>query len=482
MSDAAASDRRLPVFLSGGRAIVPALKRLPMLLAGDGKPDPLFGVPRRELDFLPEALEIVERPAPPAPRLIALGVSGLVLTALLWAILGHVDMVSTATGRVVAIGGGKVIQPLEPGKVASIVVTDGQFVRAGQILVTLDPTPLKADRDDLAAQLATARLQVARVRTVALGVPFVAPGGADPAAALLTRREAEAERAAQVAKLDALKGQVNMRQSDIAVADAELDRLKALGPVADTRLEIIHNLEAKGYASRLRSLDAESQSKDVANSIVAQQRRLPGAQAALATAREAASEATAQFTQQALADLTEAEVKASSLADALQKAQSRLEAATLRAPVDGMVQELALHTIGGVVSAGEPILRISPSGGSVEVDAQLENRDVGFVQAGMSVDVKIDTFPFTRYGTVPGTVVSVSGDAVAPPPGTEPRQPTGYSARIRLSRSALMVDGRPHPLTPGMAVVAEIKTGHRRIIDYLLSPMQRISGEAGRER
>jgi hemolysin D len=476
------SPTRVQAIVRGGRAIVPALRRLPAMIAGDGKPDPLFGVPRDEIDFLPAALEIVERPPPPAPRLIALGISGLILAAILWATLGRIDVVSTANGRIVSAGGGKTIQSLEIGRVSSIRVVDGQFVRAGQILVTLDPTQVLADRNDVAAQLATARLQVARLRTVALGEPFRAPPGADPAAALLARQEAEAERAAQLAKLDALTGQIGMRRSEFAASDAELARLQALGPVADSRLAIIHQLEARGYASRLRTLDAETQSKDVANSIIAQQRRLPGAAAAIGAARQAHLEAVAQFRQQALGDLTEAEAKAASLSDLLRKAASRLDAMTLRAPVDGTVQELSVHTIGGVVAAGATVLRISPAGSALEVEAQLENRDVGFVRAGMPAEVKIDTFPFTRYGTIPATVVSVSGDAVTPPVGAAQNAPTGYSARLRLSRLSMVVDGKPARFAPGMAVVAEIRTGRRRIIDYLLSPVQRITSEAGHER
>jgi hemolysin D len=471
-----------PTLLSGARAIMPALRRLPVLIAGDGKPDPIFGLRRDELDFLPAALEIVERPPSPAPRLIAFTIIAFIVVALLWATFGKVDVVATASGRIVSAGGGKVIQSLEVGRVSSIRVVNGQFVRAGQILLTLEPTKALADHNDIAAQLATAQLQVARLRTVALGEPFRVPAGADPDATQLARREAEAEQAAELARLDGLKGQMAARESDLAVAQAELGRLKALGPVADTRLDIIHKLEAKGYASRLRGLDAETQSRDVANSIIEQQQKLPGGAAALTAARQAHTEALAAFSRQALGELTEAEAKAASLAESLHKASSQLDSMTLRAPVDGVVQEVSVHTIGGVVGSGEPLMRLSPTGSDLEVEAQLENRDVGFLRAGMPADVKIETFPFTRYGTIPARVTSVSGDAMTPPPGAEQHQPTGYSARLKLSRFSVKVDGTVRPLTPGMAVVAEIRIGRRSIIDYLLSPMQRVTSEAGHER
>jgi hemolysin D len=191
-----------------------------------------------------------------------------------------------------------------------------------------------------------------------------------------------------------------------------------------------------------------------------------------------------------LASLAEAQVKAQSLTAELNKAVERLKDRTLVAPVDGTVQELAIHTVGGVVEPGQTLMRIAPSTSQVEVEARLANQDIGFVRAGMPAEVKVQTFPFTRYGLIHATVLSISQDALTE---TRPQDPsTGqtqssagdlhYMIRLGLERDTMNIDGKTVTLTPGMMVTAEIKTGHRRVIEFVLSPLKKATQEAGRER
>jgi hemolysin D len=454
---------------------------------GDGaKIDALFGgAGRDELDFLPAALEIVEAPPSPAARVTGYAIVALVALTLLWGFIGKVDMTATAPGEVASDGGGKTIQPLDAARVEAILVHDGQSVPAGAVLLRLQPTEAQADRDMLRGQLAAERLEVARLRTTALGEPFAVPPGADPAAARLARQQAQDDVAARDAKLAELDRVVVEKQAELAGGHADLDRLNALSKVADKRLGIYEVLARKGFTSDLRMVDAEGQARDASASIAAQKQRMPGIAAALAAARSDRAGTAADIRQKALADLAEASAKADSLQNQLDKAASHLAGMTLRAPVAGTVQELAVHTIGGVVQPGQPVMRLTPAGGGVEVRARLENRDVGFVRAGMPAEVKIDSFPFTRYGTVPAVVVSVSADAVTP--AFDPAHPNAaagapvYAARLRLLRPVIRVDGAERAITPGMAVVAEIKTGRRRLVDYVLSPVQRVFAEAGHE-
>ena len=149
----------------------------------------------------------------------------------------------------------------------------------------------------------------------------------------------------------------------------------------------------------------------------------------------------------------------------------------LKAPVTGTVQQLALHTIGGVVQAAQVLMVIVPEHDGLEVEARLLNRDSGFVRAGQVVAVKLDAFPFTRYGAVPGTIVGVSRDTIA-----DQKLGPVYVVRIALDRNSIDVDGRPIPLGSGLMAIADIKTGSCRIISYLLSPLQTSFEQAGRER
>jgi hemolysin D len=179
------------------------------------------------------------------------------------------------------------------------------------------------------------------------------------------------------------------------------------------------------------------------------------------------------------------------------KARSELSNTLLRAPVDGVVERLAIHTIGGVVSPAQPLLVVVPDHGGLMVEAQLANRDVGFVHPGQEVALKVETYDYTRYGFLHGKVLEVSRDTVAdtnPGPTRESAEPPGgislsqvatsptYQARIAIDRSAILINGQARALIPGMAVTAEIRTGRRTILEYLVSPISKKIQESLHER
>jgi hemolysin D len=196
-----------------------------------------------------------------------------------------------------------------------------------------------------------------------------------------------------------------------------------------------------------------------------------------------------EFARKAATDLSQAEDESGVRSEEVRKSERRRLYQQIRSPVDGTVQQLAVHTVGGVVQPAQALMVIVPDGSDVEVEAQVLNKDIGFVHEGQRVRVKLEAFPFTDYGLVEGRVVTISRDAVQqdPPPGSEGQskgQAPGliYAARIRLERNWIGVGGRRQPIGAGLAVQAEIKTGERRIIKYLLSPISQALDEAGRER
>lgn len=464
-------------------------------LVTPAKPDPIFGArPKHELEFLPAALEVIETPPPPLPRAAALTLTALLLVAIAWACLGKVDVVSTAAGRLVPSGGGKVVQPLETGTITSIRVHDGSVVRKGDTLIELEPTDTLADQQRLQSELTAAQLEVARLKSVALGVPFRAPPAADAAAASIAERGAVAALADRNARIAGLARQVEQHRAELASAEAEVDRLAALAPIAAKRTGVLQELTREGYGSSLQLIDAQEKQQDAIRSLETQRRRIPEIQAEIAATENQRAAAAADDAKTNLAALTDAQVKAAGLADELEKARGHVKDRTLTTPVDGVVQELAVHTIGGVVEPGQTLMRIAPAGARVEVEAKLSNRDVGFVRAGMPAEIKVETFPFTKYGTIHATVVSVSNDAIVEaPPLTQsdrqagagaglPSEDLHYLVRLRLDRDTMTVDGKSVALTPGMMVEAEVKTGQRRVVEFILSPLAKATGEAGRER
>lgn len=461
----------------GRQLASPRVRRL-----APAKPDPIFGArPREELEFLPAALEVVETPAPPLPRMAALSLSALLFAVIGWACLGQVDIVSTAPGKLIPAGGGKVIQPLETARVSAIHVHDGQHVHRGDVLIELDPTETRSERDRLKGELSAEQLEVTRLQAVALGKAFSGPSGGNAAATSVARQEAAAERAELQEKLATLDHQIGQRRAEIAESEAQVARLQALLPIDQKATVVFQTLAKKGYGSTLQLLQAQEKQEDTARQLDVQRRKVPELDAEIAALQHQRAETAAETAKTALGELADAQTKAGSLQEQLTGAEEHLRTRTLTAPTDGTVQELSIHTIGGVVEPAKILMRVAPAGVGVEVEAKLPNKDVGFVRAGMPVAVKIETFPFTRYGVIRGQVTNVSDDAVSDkrPDGSEELT---YLVRVRLERDTMQVGGRTVRLEPGMAVTAEVKTGHRRVIQFVLSPLAKAVGEAGRER
>jgi hemolysin D len=227
--------------------------------------------------------------------------------------------------------------------------------------------------------------------------------------------------------------------------------------------------------------------------VAVEESRAHEADAAIASLREARNEAEADFRRTIFADLTKVQAQAAGLAQDTMKAARRTALQALTAPVDGVVQQLAVHTIGGVVTPAQPLAVVVPVASPIEIEAILANRDIGFVHAGQEAAIKVETFNFTRYGLIHGSVLSVSRDAVtsASPPdhtnagasgGEQPRQESNYIARVSLDQTRMKIDGHDEQLTSGMSVSIEIKTGSRRIISYLLSPLEKNFKESLQER
>jgi hemolysin D len=459
---------------------------------------------RAETEFLPAALEIIETPASPAGRGIAATIILFFTIALLWTCLGSVDVIAIAQGRVVPSGRTKTIQPFETGVVRGIHVKDGQQVKAGDVLIEIDPTINRAERDRLEAELMAVLLEAARLRAAtawAKGAKAIlAPPDGAPSELIDLQKSALASQLEEIAaRLSALDQQIGQSEANKAAIQSTIAKLAKTIPLARKRMEMRNTLAKKELGSKLLALAAEQEYVEQKEDLQVQQGRLAEATRAVNALKDQRRQAEAEFRRKTLDDLTLAEQKAASLRQQLAQSTKRLKLQTLTAPVDGTVQQLAIHTEGGVVTPAQPLLIVVPAGSPLEIEANISNRDIGFLYPSQEAAIKVDTFNFTKYGLLSGRVDSVSQDAVmrskpigegsrnsqsgAESESSEPRgQELVYVARIRLDQSHMLVDGKEVNLTSGMAVTAEIKTGQRRIIEYLLSPLARHSQQALRER
>lgn len=439
-------------------------------------------VPSAEADFLPAALEVAERPVSPTSRLLAwMLLIGLAIT-IAWTVLGRIDVVATAPGSLIPTGKVKIVQSPGAGVVRAIHVRNGDLVRKGQPLIDLDPTLVGADLAAAQKALAAAELDIARNKAIAdalsgQGLRFVAPPGTPPNVADTQRRLIAAQLAEIEATISSLANARSSALADASAATATAARLADTVPILDRQIERMKRLDAKGYAPGQRLLELERQRRgEVGDRSVS----LAQIDRGLSEARkldQQIAQTREQARRTALADLAKAEAEAILRREEVTKATQMNRFQRLVSPVDGVIQNMEVHTLGGVVEAAKPLMTVVPAMGALEVEARILNKDVGFVRVGQDAAVKLEAFPFTRYGTVPGRVRSISRDAVQ-----DKDLGLVYVATIALDRSFVDADGRRYGLTPGLAATVDVKTGTRSIISYLISPLQTSIAQAGHEK
>lgn len=464
-------------------------------------------------EFLPAALEILETPASPWRIAFIWIVSLIFAGALVWSYFAKLDIYAVASGRIQPSGRSKVVQSLDPGKIKVIAVANGTRVDVGDTLLELDPTEAEADRRAAASDLEAADAEVARRQAAVDAVRSGAIYSGQTAATTIrfpenvgqaARQRQQAVLAADLAQyastLAGLQGQLGQNlatQEKLSTSIAQRDRLPS---VLQRRVEMRHQLVQLQVGSVAAALDAQQQLESELTNVASEKGQLLEAEAAARTTRHRIEQLTSQFIADQANKLSDTLNRRERLKENLVKADARADRMRLVAPINGTVQQLAITTIGQVISVGQPLLVVVPQTGPIEIEALAQNRDFGFVAVGQEAVVKIDAFPFTRYGTVQGKVVRISNDAVFDKDvtrmdATMPQSQTSsaldatpkaqgliYPVAVALARSSLPVDGNEAALMPDMTATVEIRTGERRVIDYLLSPLREVVSQAGHER
>lgn len=443
--------------------------------------DRLSALTALEREFLPPLLEIQETPPSPLKRAVLWSVVALVALLLTWATVGEIDVVASVPGRFVPDGKVKTVQPIDAAIIRAIHVKDGQAVRRGDLLIDLDPTVSGADLAASREKLMLVQLDMVRLQGELAGKPAVynVPGVRPE---LITLQEAlrTARDSAHAAKRSEATSAVEARASALASGEATLKRLQETLVIAQEK-----ERRARPYAEIAMTRFDYLKLK---NDLLANEHELAAQQSTVQQRREEKRQAEHRLAQvdgeRRAGILAELDAKATQLAALradVEKAQQLVAQKELRAPVDGVVQAVAATTTGGVVTPAQALVTLVPAGTPLIVEALLSNDDIGFVKVGQKVDVKIDTFPFQKYGTLAGTLVWVSPDAEdksntadpakPAPEAKSPRSALVYKAHIRPERQALLVDGKMQPLTAGMTVQADIVTDRRRLIEFFLSPV-----------
>jgi hemolysin D len=427
-----------------------------------------------EAAFLPAALEIQETPVHPSPRRAMWAILALFTIAVVWSIVGQVDIVAVAQGRIVVSDRTKIVQPLEAGVIRAIHVRDGDKVTAGQLLIELDPTTATADRKGVEEQQRTSTQEAARATALLDALRNSgSPTTGDPA----SQAQLRAEWGDITARLSRLDAEVVRREAEIATVREVIKKLQTTLPMAKQREADFKALSDQGFMSGHAGQDRMRERIEIERDLATQQARLKETQAALTESRQAKAAFIAE-TQRSLSDRqAKATQESAQLTQQGAKTAQREQLTKLTAPVAGTVQQLAVYSTGGVVTPAQTLMVIVPEGGEVTAEVVIDNKDIGFVSAGQKAEVKVETFSFTRYGTVPATLTWVTGDAV-----NDEKRGAIFPAMLRLERNSIAVDGKAVKLAPGMVVTAEVKTGRRSVIRFVLDPLHSTAGSSLVER
>jgi hemolysin D len=465
---------------------------------------------RDDQEFLPAALEILEQPASPIKVAMIWFIATAAIAALIWSWFGHIDIHAVAQGRIQPDGRTKVVQPLEPGRISAIHVTNGSKVRAGEPLLDLDATETGADRETITAELDGAQAEAARRRTalaiLAGEAIALRPVNFDTDLRPMLRLREQAALDADVLHLAAtqasLQSQIEERRAQQMRMRAGLIEREKLVTVLTERVTMRQKLVDLSSGARAPVIDAIQERQKESANLVSERGQIIELDAAIASLQAKLAETRSQFRAEQTNKLGDAERRADKATQDAIKARSRDSRTRLLAPIDGTVQQLAITTLGQVVTSGQALMTLVPSQVRLEVEALVLNRDIGFVRPGQDVTIKIEAFPFTRFGTIDGKVLRVSDDSIdereaasladasattrapnASALGPNPKlQNLVFPATISLPKTAIPVGEKLVPLSAGMSVTVEIKTGERRVIDYVLSPIREVASEAAKER
>ena len=455
---------------------------------------PLIRQPH-EAEFLPASLALQETPVHPTPRVFMWLIMLFVVLAVLWSIFGRMDVVAVANGKLVPDSRSKIIQPMEVAAIKAIHVRDGQIVNAGDVLVELDATVTDADIERLEQEKISAELEAIRFDALLTAhtsfgkesnskkLDAITPQLNNPQSKI-DQSKIESELQWAIGEFDAYKARLlqfnaslNRREADKRAIEAVVKKHQETLPITRQREADYQNLLDKKFIAKHEYLELKTVLIEQERDLIAQQERLAEIKASYIETLREKNQYIAETKRLWLDKLNEAVQKRDVLIQDVIKAKSRGQYMTLTAPVDGIVQQLSVHTLNGVVTPAQTLMVIVPQDGPIEVEAFLPNKDVGFVKDGMPVEVKLETFSFTKYGTVAGDVISVSSDAIQ-----DEKLGLVFSLRVRLKENSIIVDGRDVNLTPGMAATVEIKTTQRRVIEYFLDPFLRHTNESLRER
>jgi len=408
----------------------------------------------------------------------------LVAVLLAWAFLGQLDIVASAQGKLVPATQIKIVQPAEAGIVKAILVSEGDAVRKDQVLIRMDAVLSEADSLSVESDYQSHRLSLRRIEAELSGAPLQRlPDDPEPVYSQVSAHY-KANRLALEAAVSEAASQMKRADHEMVAAQQIHSKLAQILPHYQSQEEAFAELAEKGFSGKILAADKARERIEKEQDLRTQQAQILAAQATIDQARKRIQQLQADYQQRLQAERMQVNSRLQQLAQERAKLAHRAGMLELRAPQDGIIKNLATHTVGSVVSQGSILMTLVPVSESLLAEVWVRNDDIGFVSPGQPVRIKLAAFPFQKYGMLEGRITQVSADAAEEMARQNPGQAGQlfYKARITLLSPHLVSDEKRHRLAPGMQVTAEITLGRRSVMEYLVSPVSRAFQQAGRER
>lgn len=436
----------------------------------------------QETEFLPAILEVTETPPSPVGRMVMWSILAILVVMALWSYIGTINEVAVAPGKVIPMGQVKTVQVKNKGIINEILVKDGDIVKEGEVLVRLDPTSTGADYDSLKKRLAYFALDIDRLNAELSGTPFLPKSDPD-----LEARDIAAEQALYQSRTNQYRAERDAAVSAIAQREAslasEIENYKKFAEVLEIAQDKEHRLEMlveQNAVAEFQLLEQKAQRIQYEKTADAQREILVRAEAELAEARQRLSNVDAAYNKDIMTSLVDARKQYYAIEEELKKAEEDKRLATIKAPCDGKVYNLSVHTVGGIVTDAQPLMMIVPDGATLEFEVWADNKDIGFIHRGQEAEVKVSTFNFQKFGMINAIVEEIGADAYDD--SHDPAKDKKFRLLLKPLEVSMNVMGKDVMLTPGMDVTAEVKIREKRIIAYFMDPFRKYTHEALRER
>ena len=445
------------------------------------------------LDFAPSIIQLQEKPPAPLGRTVLKTLAILFCCILLWAVLGRLDIVAVAEGKLVPQSYLKIVQPAEQGIVKEILIKEGELVKKGQVLMRMDAVISNAEGKSLASEAGKYRLALRRIDVELDGKPLLRAAGDSTEVFSHVFAQYQANRRAYESQLEEQRSVLDKAQHEMSGAREIKIKLEMVLPHYREQEQSYAKLLKDGHIARLDATDKQRERIEKEQDLRSQEFVIKSTQATINQAQKKISQITADYRRQLQTERVETAAQLEKVNQELAKQQYRNELLELKAPQDGVVKDLATHTIGTVTTPGTILMTLIPQNESLRAEVWITNEDIGFVRPGQKVKLKLSAFTFQKYGMIDGLVEHVSADSSdnggsekADPLSTGANSKAGgklaYKALVTMASQQLVVDGVHHKLTPGMQASAEIKLGTRSVMEYFFSPVTKAFHEAGRER